>query len=140
MARIARQPERLSAGLDTKGITDAVKQVREIDSTARVYKKTWMTYGRFDSPEAAKAEFAEKYEGRVTDDDHDIYASDNGRDFLLKLRVWNVVSEWNNLDRAQKFVEDLPEDGAEYEIVTRNSKREHELKAYGINKLPAVKA
>jgi len=141
MARIERQPDRLAAGKDSREISQAVKQVREIDSTVRVYKKTWMTEGRYPSEAAAQAAFDTKLEGRLHDGDWKVIPSDNGKHFLLKINVWNVTSEWASAEAGEQFIATYlakdPE--AVFEMVTRNSKREHELKAYSINKLPQAK-
>jgi hypothetical protein len=96
-----------------------------------------------------------KYDGRLLPEDINIVPSDNGKDHLLKIRIWTVHSEWKRHSLAEEARDKilsgqdeatLPEnnDGhivtpEQLEVVTLNSRRQHELTGYGKLKLPASK-
>lgn len=138
MSRIERRTDRLSAGLDSRGLVDAVKGVREIDTTRRVYVKEWLHDSRHPSEELAQHRLDDAYDGRLHDGDSRIIASENGREHVLQTRRWNVSSEWKTEELALKAAASLTAgdyDSADVRVVVRNSRDEVELQDYGVKKL-----
>lgn len=127
-----RQEDRLGSGLDSKGIIEEVKKIKEIDSTHRVYRMEWLFDRRFRTAEEAEARVAKVWAGRLREEDVEVREDSVSDDVELWVRRWNVESEWKSEDRAETHAAGFAGD---VEIVARNSRREHQLTAYGILKL-----
>ena len=121
-----RTPDRLAAGLDSRGIAAAAK---EIGSTWRVYVKQWLIDSRHDDEQGA-AVAAQKYAGRLLEGDM-FAVEDFDNSWLLMTKRWNVHSEWKYVTEATKVVEALA-GGEDVQLVARNSRDEHKLLQYGI--------
>lgn len=125
-----------------KSTADIVRQTKqEITSTVRVYRKEWMWESRHPTEEIAWAYFKEAFGGRLHPDDVRVeYDPELTRaPYFLLLRRWNVHTEWKDASLAKRHAELLVEEDPEtvVEVVSRNSRREHKLKAYGVLKLPS---
>lgn len=131
-AKLERREERL-LGLDSAQVVDAAK-VAEIDSTWRVYHKEWLFDSRFAKEHDAE-EHARSFDGRLQFGDLRVrFEKGSARPWVIDTRIWNVHSEWKAKHLASLAAEKL-HTGA-IEVVARNSRREHQLKMYGITKLP----
>jgi hypothetical protein len=161
-ARTRGSESQLVAGHDAAGVRAAVKQAREIDTTHRVYVKEWVHAHRiytnvdFETLDEAHVRLqdladiytAENLQGRYLPQDVRALLDDEGSgvghpSIVIQVRKWNVMSEWNDESLADehKNLAAIAKRAAEEDIVvvTRNSKREHELTSYGTLKLPAAK-
>jgi hypothetical protein len=142
-----RAPERLVAGLDSAGVTQAAKAFREIDTTTRVYVRQWLIVGRHADEATACETLAKTFEGRLLPDDMRVDLDETDNSWLALTRRWTVAGEWNSPDLATSHAARIEagEDSAfqttpdiETRLVTLNSRAEHELKNYGTLKLPAA--
>lgn len=135
-----RVPQRQALGMSTAELVETTKVSRELGSTYRVYVKEWVFDSRHDSEAQALAHYVETYEGRLQAGDSEIVA-DFDNTFALRLRLWNVAAEWKREHLAEGFAAALVEDGralkADIQVVARNSRLEHSLKAYAVLKLPS---
>lgn len=139
-----RKAERLAVGMDTAGIVQAAKR-SEIDSTSRVYVRTWQFDSRHATGQDAQAYFEKTYGGRLREGDGRIVEDVEGADeqhpstFVVQVRLWTVDSEWKRHSLAEAWGKaireerDLSED--DVEVVGRNSRKEHMLRAYGVLKI-----
>lgn len=134
-----RNTERQLVGATTADIVKAAK-ANEINSTWRVYTKEWLPVWRDCMESGAQTMLAQKYEGRVKDEDWKITEDDEGMDWVLSLRLWNVKAEWKTKELADTHALELAATtGEEPEVVARNSRKEHVLANYGKLLLPKKK-
>ena len=115
------------------------KAVRsEIESTYRVYEKSWAIAVRLPTVAYAQKYFNDKYDGRIYAEDMNVSLDPEDSTWVLSLRRWTVLAEWKSEALARKHMLLLLEEDPdrEVEVVARNSRREHVLNDYGKLKLP----
>ncbi len=123
-----------------KDIRDSVAQVRDTEDLYRVYVRSWVTVYTTDAigedgiGEAHWA-FKERYEGRVRDEDWEVYSHGPDWSALVKLRLPVMVGEFKYRDDAERLGEEYPSGS---EVVTRNSVDDFRLREYSIKKLPTM--
>ena len=125
--------------MDTLEIVKAARS-GEIDSTWRVYVKAWSFEARLASQEDAESALALTFAGRLEDDDWRITVDDEdprADTFVLWVRLWTVESEWKRAAyaRAWAVAKDEEADESRCRVVERNSRAEHVLRAYGLQRL-----
>lgn len=137
-AKAEPRPERLS-DID---ISEAVAEVRETDDLFKVYRPEWMwVYTSEANGDAGLAEaktyFAEKYQGRVHEIDVEyLPTSENNPSkwpWRISLRLPNVKGEFKLREHAETYIAE--KGWGDAAIVSRNSRDEYKLKAYGDKKL-----
>jgi hypothetical protein len=118
-------------------VSDRAETVRatkstELPSTWRVYVKEWVFDSRHATRSAALKWFDSVYRGRFEEQDFR-YDEDlsRTRPYELWLRRWNLSGEFKHQQQAEAHAATRDDT----EVVSRNSRREHELKAYGVAKL-----
>lgn len=136
-----RMPERQALGMSTAELVQSTKVSQELGSTFRVYVKEWVFDSRHLSHDEASSHYIVTYEGRLANGDAEI-SKDFDDTWVLKLNLWNVAAEWKREHLAEAYAKALVEDGrcssGDVQVVPRNSKLEHQLRAYSILKLPAA--
>lgn len=121
-----------------------VAAIRETEDVYRLYRPEWVIVhtitGRGEYAEPFVKEcfdfFDRTYGGRVERQDVDIVATTNLVDSFwvhLKMRKPNMKGEFKQAFLAQRHAE--KQGWPDYEIVARNSKRDHELRSFGTKKL-----
>lgn len=108
---------------------------KELDSTWRVYAKVWLHLARRGT-EAEAEKFSQQFVGRLLPEDLRVEPDTDGT-WIVEGRCWNVLAEWKYEQSARGYADNLHLDGFDPEVVSRNSKREHELRAYGVLRLPS---
>lgn len=125
---------------DRAKTVQATKKSAELPSTWRVYRKEFLLDSRRITRREVMERFDTMYRGRVEDRDvrfdEDLMRS---RPYELWIRKWNLAGEFKHEAEAREHAS-IAESNAwpepiEVEVVPRNSRREHELKAYGIARL-----
>jgi len=134
IASLAR-PSRLAAS--AVDIKEEVAQVRETNDLWKVYRPEWIrTFSSKAVGEAGKTEcekhFEEKYKGKVSADDVRYMptsaANPDKYPWRLELKLPNIKGEFKTKDLAESYRASKEWDDAV--LVSRNSKAEHDLKAY----------
>ena len=115
----------------------AVAEVRETPDTWRVYLSEWIIKASEEEREKIEQIFAEKYEGRVREDDMRIVRF--GSLWVLELFLPNVIGEFKHRELAEEYVAHGFAD-KDVTLVSRNSKPDQDLRNYGVLKLPDEKA
>jgi hypothetical protein len=124
---------------DRAATVQATKKAAELPSTYRVYRKEFLLDSRHVTRSEAMARFDVAYRGRVQPEDvrfdEDLIRS---RPYELWIRRWNLAGEfkwegqaWDHVERIKSTDEGI----TDFDVVPRNSRREHELKSYGVAKL-----
>jgi hypothetical protein len=110
----------------------------ELRSTVRVYRKEFLLRGFFRSEMEARA-FAETFAGRVRPGDVETRFDEFrlSRPWGVWVRAWNVAGEYKDEGRAEARVRSMEHQGFETRVVDRNSRQEHELRSYGVVRLPS---
>lgn len=122
-------------------------EVRETDDVYRIYRPEWIyvytaaaTFSSTASDahtvtEQVKEHFETRYRGRVRDDDWAIECVGEGETFMarLLLRLPNLKGEFKHAFLAQRHADS--EGWADYTIVQRNSRADHELRSYSVRRL-----
>lgn len=107
------------------------------EPTWRVYLAEWLVVHSCegDSPECWD-HFAEKYAGRVRDEDRRVRVTDTGQ--RLELRLPNLKGEFKDKAEADRLATELFESpsGCVPEVVPRGSEQEKALLDYGKKMLP----
>lgn len=129
------RPKRLSH----TDIGEHIAEVRETDDVYRLYRPEWITVFAAtgtDATRMAEEFFALKYAGRVYERDVRYVVLGSGVTAMvqLRLRLPNVVGEFKYAHLAQQHAETHGFD--DYRIVARNSKDDHDIRSYGVRRLP----
>lgn len=116
----------------------------EIGATTRVYAREWVLEHRANTSEAAQEWLTVKYAGRLRAGDWKIVEDTEGPVVTYEVwaRLWNVTAEWKHIWQAEGWADLIRKERPEIkpddvEVVGRNSRREHQLRAYGKLLLPA---
>lgn len=125
---------------DRAATVQATKKAAELPSTWRVYRKEFLLDSRHITRHEAMERYDTVYRGRVEAADarfdEDLIRS---RPYELWVRRWNLAGEFKHeaeaLEHANVVESNAWPEAIEVEVVPRNSRREHELKAYGIARL-----
>jgi hypothetical protein len=121
---------------DRAATVAATKKAAELQSTWRVYRKEFLLDSRHITRHDAMDRYDAVYRGRIEEQDvrfdEDLIRS---RPYEVWVRKWNLAGEFKHEATALEHaaMSDLVVD--EVEVVPRNSRREHELKSYGVAKL-----
>ena len=124
---------------DRAATVQATKKAAELQSTWRVYRKEFLLDSRHITRREAMERFDAVYRGRIADEDvrfdEDLIRS---RPYEVWVRRWNLAGEfkwegqaWDHVERIKATDEGI----TDFDVVPRNSRREHTLKAYGVAKL-----
>lgn len=127
---------------DHAATVQATKKAAELPSTWRVYRKEFLLDSRHITRRAAMDRYEAMYKGRVSPGDfrfdEDLIRS---RPYELWVKRWNLLGEFKHeteaLAHASLVESEAWPKAIEVEVVSRNSRREHELKAYAVAKLRA---
>lgn len=119
-----------------------VKAVRETDDVYRVYRDEWVIVYVSTVPTVGTALqncqgwFQATYAGRVHPEDVRYEHVGHGPHAMcqLQLRMPTLKAEWKTRELAERYIEAIGFTDAI--IVARNSKADHEVRAYGVRKLP----
>ncbi len=145
--QVAAEPRPVK--LSHTDLADEVAAARDADDLYRIYRPEWVIVfvaaadrigSDADGHElvAATAEFfASRYSGRVRDEDvrHTAVGAGPTARVQLQLRLPNLKGEFKTEPLARAFAAEQGWDDAT--VVARNGKADHELRAYGVKKLPA---
>lgn len=133
-----REEGRLLAGKSSGEIASAVK---EIESTHRVYWRTWLAESRHETAEEAEESLRARFEGRLRPEDMRVTEDlESSKPHVAATRRWTVHSEWKHEESAEAERDALLDEGRaaeDVEVVARNSRREHVLKQVGKVKMRA---
>jgi hypothetical protein len=129
-----------SGVMDRAKTVQATKKAAELPSTWRVYRKEFLLDSRHVTRHEAMERYDAMYRGRVEEwdarFDEDLVRS---RPYELWVRKWNLAAEFKHeaaaLEHASLVESNARPEPIAVEVVPRNSRREHELKAYGVAKL-----
>jgi hypothetical protein len=119
---------------DRAATVRATKKAAELRSTWRVYRKEFLLDSRHVTRHAAMERFDAVYRGRI--ENHDVRFDEDlirSRPYEVWIRKWNLAGEFKHEIDAWEHAR--RQEDVETEVVPRNSRREHELKAYGVAKL-----
>jgi hypothetical protein len=113
----------------------------EFDDIWRVYRPQWLVArlirGDEESPDELMAQAQryadEHYRGRVHEHDLAFEVTHPGL-IRIKWRLPTLVAEWKTRELAARYAADHGFTDAT--IVTRNSREDFELRAYGVRQLP----
>jgi hypothetical protein len=121
---------------DRAKTVQATKKAAELPSTWRVYRKEFLLDSRHITRHEAMERYDAVYRGRV--EEHDVRFDEDlvrSRPYELCIRKWNLAGEFKYEAAAWAHAAMIDLAADEVEVVSRNSRREHELKAYGVAKL-----
>lgn len=129
------------AKLSHVDIAEQVANIRDTDDVYRLYRPEWViVYVSIVPPEGTALDncqrwFDSAYAGRVHPEDVRFEHVGHGPHAMcqLQLRLPTLKGEWKYVFLAQRFADD--QDFADYTIVQRNSKADHELRNYGTLRL-----
>jgi hypothetical protein len=102
-----RKPDRLAAGLDSKGIVDAAKATHELETTTRVYVRQWLVVGRLPSGTEADELLHTRFHERLLPSDTHVAQDELDGSWLALARLWSPAGEFRNEDDAKVLYDDI---------------------------------